>query len=604
MRPVSARFVDALNGSHTMAVRLTAVPAGQTGVAPSGGTALDIISGNVQLDGNADIRSDIQCEVAAYNFQTGQLLWPAETDSALTPYGHTELFAERGVAFGGGSVEYVSLGYFRIDNVEQPDAPDGPIRMTGTDRMSMIVKAKLTEPVQYGPTATYGDVVEELVVDAYADAEIEWDDADIEGDAIGRTVVIESDRYAFLKDLATSVGKVIYFDHRGIFVVRNLPDPTTPLWVVSRGRNGVLVSAARSISNEGVYNGVVAVGEAFDTVTPSRGVAVDDNPDSPTFWGGPFGKVPREFASPLLTTDAQARLAAATVLRKSLGLPYNVDFSAVPHPGLEPGDPVAIGLEGTPQVVIGELVTGDSFSRTVVDGIGTNDSGHAWNIAAGASSLYQVTGGVLNRQISNNFTATNLLPASIGRRDVDVFMDVQVPIVASGAALVVGPIVRYSSSSDFYALRLEFNAGGTTTLKITSFFPSIDDVATLVGFDTYSAGEWWTIRARSRGDVLEMKAWPRADSQPGPWMLSISDARPAGATANQFGKWYWRVGGNTNNTSPQYVVDNFRAYTVPRTSLRGGELHVMDTLTVPLTADAAMAGTTREQTLVVIGEET
>lgn len=600
MRPVSARFLAALNGSHNMAVRLRAVPSGQTGVSPSFGETLLPLSGSVQLDGGADIRSTVECEISAADQDTQENLWPAESGSLLTPYGAHELFVERGVSFGGGAVEYVSLGYFRINNVEQPDAPDGPIRITGTDRMSMIVKAKLIEPVQYPPTDTYGDVVEALVLDAYDDAVIEWDDDDVAGDAIGRTVTIESDRYAFLAELVTSVGKVMYFDHRGILVIRNLPDPATPLWIVSRGRDGVLVSAARSLSDEGVYNGVVAVGEAFDTAEPSRGVAVDDNPDSPTRWGGPFGKVPRDFASPLLTSDSQAELAAATVLRKSLGLPYNVDFSAIPNPGLEPGDPVAVGLQGAPTVVGRALLVGDSFTRAVIDGIGITESGHAWSVAAGASANYQVDGGVLEKTLGDNVFAVNTLPVAVGRRDVDLYLEVQVPATATGASLTVGPVLRYANSGDYYACRLEFNTGGTVSLKIVSEDSGSTDVATLVGFDTYSAAEWWTVRARGRGDVIEMMAWPTAEAVPDEWMLSIDDARGPGA-ANQFGIWWWRVGGNTNNVAPQYLLDNYRAYDVPSTVLEGGELHVMDTLTIPLTADAAMTGTTREQTLVVIG---
>jgi hypothetical protein len=59
-------------------------------------------------------------------------------------------------------------------------------------------------------------------------------------------------------------------------------------------------------------------------------------------WGGRFGKVPGFHASPLVTSNVQARAAAEAKMRTTLGLPYSVDFSAVPHPGLEPLDPVRV----------------------------------------------------------------------------------------------------------------------------------------------------------------------------------------------------------------------------------------------------------------------
>lgn len=601
MRPVSKGFLAAVGGSHNIAVRLRAVPAGQTGTSPTGGVTLPLIGGDVVLDGGADIRSTLECEIAAREPDTGDALWPAAAGDPLTPYGAHELFVERGVAFGGGVVEYVSLGYFRINDVEQPAAPDGPIRITAVDRMAMIIDAKLTSVLQFGAAETYGAVVEALAADAYGDVVIEWDDELIEGDAIGRTFIVEEDRYARLRELVTGVGKVAYFDHRGVLIVRTPPSPSLPLWAVARGRGGVLVSAGRSLSRSGVYNGVLATGEALDTEPPVRALAVDSSASSPTFWGGPFGKVPRVFASPLLTTDSQAALAAETVLRRSLGLPYNVDFTAVPNPALEPDDPIAIGLEGEPQVIEPELIVGDSFSRVLPDTIGAGETGHAWTPSAPSSQL-AVNGSVFQRTMTVNTTASHVLPLSIGRRDLDAYVDLQVPIAAGGATLAIGVLLRRNAADDFYSARLEFDADGDVSLKIADHGPlGYSEPATIDGYAPYTAAQWWTLRARARGNVCELKAWPRNEPEPDDWALSYDGMRPA-ATGhdNRFGLYLWRVAGNTNNTGPQYLIDNFRAYDVPASMLRGGELHVLDTVTIPLTAAGALRGRTREQTLTSI----
>lgn len=336
MRPVSARFLSALRGSHLAPADAYVVAPGQTGTTPTG-SEVPILSGDVSLSANAAVRSTLAMET------DGQGMFPTGASDLLAPYGN-EVFVRRGITFGGGSVEWVSLGYFRIDSVEQDDAPDGPIRLACSDRMAGIVEARLLAPVQYAATDTYGDVLAELVEEVYPWATIEWDDA-TDSDPIGRSVIEEQDRFAILNELVTSLGKIWYWDHRGVLVVKDQPDPGASVWTANAGENGVLVTLSRELAREGVYNAVVATGEALDTEPPARGVAVDDNPDSPTYWEGAFGKVPRFYASPFITTDGQAATAAAAILTQNLGLPYNVDLSQIPNPALEPYDPITVAYE-------------------------------------------------------------------------------------------------------------------------------------------------------------------------------------------------------------------------------------------------------------------
>ena len=505
MRPVSNRFLTTVTGSHTAVFQARVVAPGQTGVNPAG-TDVAIESGDVRLDSGQAIRSTLDLEV------DGTGLWPKGASSLLVPYGN-EVFVRRGVAYGGASVEWVSLGYHRINDVEQDDPPNGPIRIAATDRMSNILDATLTEVVQFTPTDTYGNVVEQLVSDAYAAAMIEWDDTEVAGQPLGRSVIADSDRYKFLDELIVSLGKVWYFDHRGVLLIRTPPQPGHPLWTVARGAGGVLLSVSRSLGRAGVYNGVVAAGEALDTTPPARGLAVDADTTSPTRWGGPFGKVPREYASPLLKTDEQARLAAATILRKSLGLPYNVDLSAVPNPALEPDDPIVVGIEGTPQVVEPAMVTGDSFSRTVVDAPGTSESGHAWS---GSGSQYQVNDGALKLNMSANTVAAPLESVAAGRRNTDAYLDARLPATAAGNNLITGIVLRYLDSNNYLMCRLDWTPTGWVSLRLAEWragvFTQLDE---LVSFASYSAGAWWTLRAQSDEQLIRMQAWRRDAPQPG-----------------------------------------------------------------------------------------
>jgi hypothetical protein len=332
MRPVSPEFLRILRGSAAERVRATIVTGFPTGTSPAG-TVIPVIDGDVQFDSSAKIR-------ATSDVVTDGDLWPDTPDDPLNPYG-PELFVERGVVITGGSVEWVSLGYYRIESVEQNEVPDGTVRVPGKDRMAGLIDARLEAPVQFLAATAVSTVFDTLVLDVYPSAVIEFD-----FDAGARTFpgshIAEQDRHNFLDDMVKALGKRWFWDHRGVLVVKDPPDTTAPVWTINHGPDGVLVALSRERSREGVYNAVVATGEAPGTDAPVRAVARDLAPTSPTRWGGPFGKVPRFFSSPFITTVAQASTAAASILRGQLGLPYSVDFRTVTNPALEVEDPIEI----------------------------------------------------------------------------------------------------------------------------------------------------------------------------------------------------------------------------------------------------------------------
>lgn len=330
MRPVSKRYLKAVRDSHEVVTRVRFVTPGQTGVTPTG-VEMAVIDGRVTLDANAAVRT------------TGDLTlaepWSDE-GTGVAPYGQ-ELYVERGVSFGNGQREWVGLGYLRITAVDQEDAPTGPLLVQVADRMQAVVEARLLAPVQYAKTTLLGVIVADLVQEALPGQVIEWDDT-TNNLQVGRALVVEEDRHAFLDDLVRARGKVWYFDHRGVLVIKNPPSALDPVVEVSAGRGGVLVSASRGVSREGVHNAVKASGEAVDDSPPVYGVARDLNPDSLTYWEGPYGKVPRFYSSPFITTTAQATAAAKAMLQTSLGLPHEVDFTMVPNLALEPLDAVTV----------------------------------------------------------------------------------------------------------------------------------------------------------------------------------------------------------------------------------------------------------------------
>lgn len=341
----SGALIRTLSGSHRALVEARVVTTFQTGPDPAG-IPVPILAGDVQLDGTAEIRGTLELETAGQSEQTGQSLFPRRPGDLYAPYGH-ELFVRRGVDLGP-DVEplWTPLGYYRINSAEQDDAPYGPIRLSGQDRMAAIVEARPLTPREFAPDRTVASVFAEIVGEVYGAATIVFDD-DSAAATVGRVLVMEDSRLAVLAEIATSLGKIMFWDGSGFLQVRTAPDDSEPVWEVKHGRDGVMVSAGRRVSREGVFNGWVVTGEAGESGTnPARGVAVDNGPNSPTRWApiaeGGFGQVPRFFASPFITTNAQAENAAREGLRRTLGAPFNVDFGSVVNPTLVPYDPVRV----------------------------------------------------------------------------------------------------------------------------------------------------------------------------------------------------------------------------------------------------------------------
>lgn len=338
MLPVSAAFLAAVTGSHGILVgAILCNPPGQTGVNPTG-TALQVVDGDVTLDGAADIRGTLSLDVADY--------WPTLTSTGtlstqLTPYG-AEIFVYRAITYGNGNTEAAPLGYYRITAVEQADNPKNALTITGQDRMSAIKDARFTQIEQFQPGVTNGAMLLSLLSDVYPGVSILWDDTTVRDQTIGRLYTTTNERLDAVTDLMASLGKIGYWRYDGQFQVKTPPSSTAPVWTIGSGAGGVLVGISRSLNRDGVYNAAVVTGQGADTIPPVTSIQVDGNASSPTYFFGPFGKVPQFLSSPLITTQAQADAAAATLLQSQLGLPYSVDLTAVPNPALEPYDPVQV----------------------------------------------------------------------------------------------------------------------------------------------------------------------------------------------------------------------------------------------------------------------
>jgi hypothetical protein len=328
----SAAFLSALRGSH---VPYTAVQ-----LLRADGQVVDVphTDGSVTVDrGNAVRRT---CSVTT----TDTSLIPMTPTDQLAIYGG-RLRILRGVIYGDGTIESVPLGLFRIDSVDG-DPALGPVTISGSGLEAVIADDKFTAPyTTRGGTAAV-TAITGLIQDSMPGAVVTNRATDA---TIGTmTWDVQGDRWAAVQECATAIGAEVYADADGQFVIAELPDLlTAPVaWDVDAGETGVLISASRAFSRDGMYNMVVATGE--NTEDGAAGVsasASDTDPTSPTYVSGPFGRVPMFYSSATLINNTLAQGAANKLLRDALKPTASVSLTSLPNPCLEPGDVLRVTYE-------------------------------------------------------------------------------------------------------------------------------------------------------------------------------------------------------------------------------------------------------------------
>lgn len=327
MYPVTDRFLATIAESHT--------PVTEVVLFRTNGTVetIEHTGGAVPVDRGSQARRT--CTVTCADVS----LIPRTPTDTLAVYGAT-LRVSRGVQYSDGTCELVPLGVFRVDAVDG-DVDEGPVTINGKSLESVVAADKFTEPYRASGLAV--GAITALIQRSIPTAVVVSTAADA---AIGaRTFDIEDDPWEAITEIAATIGAEVYCDADGIFTIAELPDllAATPAWTVAAGEGGVYVAASRGMSVDGMFNAVHARGEHTETdAPPVSALVVDNDPGSPTYWSGPFGRRPTFHSSATLLTEAQCISAATLLLRSAQAPNASADISSLPNPALEPGDVIRV----------------------------------------------------------------------------------------------------------------------------------------------------------------------------------------------------------------------------------------------------------------------
>ncbi|GHG02597.1 DUF5047 domain-containing protein [Streptomyces filamentosus] len=324
MYPVSDRFLAAIAEYHTPVTEVTLYRT--DGIVEQ----LAHTGGSVTVDRGSSVRRTCSITLADTS------LIPRDPTAKLSVYG-ARVRVTRGVVYTDGTRELVPLGTFRVDEISG-DVDEGPVTLQGKSLEAVVSDDKFTAP--YRATGTAVSAVTALIRRSLPDAPV--DSSAATDAAIGaRTWDVEADPWEAAVEVAAAIGCEVYADPDGVFVIAPLPDLLTasPAWTIAAGEGGAYIKADRTTSADGVYNGVLARGESTETATPPvSSLVVDNDPGSPTYWSGPFGRRPTFYSSSTLITVGACTQAATLLLQSARAPNATADISSLPNPALAPGD--------------------------------------------------------------------------------------------------------------------------------------------------------------------------------------------------------------------------------------------------------------------------
>lgn len=264
-----------------------------------------------------------------------------------------------GLLYGDGSAAEFPCFYGRVETPKRGSG--GTCTVTASDLAADVVDGGFLVPTNSVPSNSIGAEYRRLILQAVPDAT--FGPSDNDGPAIGQ-LTWATDRARALDDMTASLGQTWWPLADGQFVRRATPwtqTGRTPDVTLSDGTGPapLLTDYQIGFSRVGVANAANVTAERQDGTAPVDAQVFDQDPTSPTLWGGPFGKKPRVVSVQSALTQPQVVGAAHTQLNlaRSLSLTWE-SVQMIPDGSLELGDCVLAVADG---VVSIQIISGFSL---------------------------------------------------------------------------------------------------------------------------------------------------------------------------------------------------------------------------------------------------
>lgn len=351
-------YAQILGGSHNVQIFCQ--------IEDGDGTVLSwqfgVEGGDVTVDRTAAVRRSCRVEVTPFGAsgvitdtavleQLAETLIPATGKDIFAPYGN-KIRIWYGIevpgyvnAFLNNNFYTWALGVFRLSQIDISDDGVPKMSVTAYDDSRTISRNKTTVPWIVAAGTNYGDAIIALGQNRLPGLQA---NAHTVTDLTPQIILdTESDPWQAMTTWAAACGSEVYIDRNGLLTIANEPDPENDpvVWTYDDGTtngNAVLLSVNRSMSDDPGYNGIVLSSESNTIQAPIRVTIWDDDPNSPTYALGDYGKVPKFVTNPYVVEMTQAARAAYAELLKTIGGTEQLNFAIIPNPAHEAGDLVRV----------------------------------------------------------------------------------------------------------------------------------------------------------------------------------------------------------------------------------------------------------------------
>lgn len=195
----------------------------------------------------------------------------------------------------------------------------------------------------------------------------------------------------------------------------------------------------------------------------------------------------------------------------------------------------------------------DNFGRTDTDTWTTSDSKNTWTNVGTAADYDVLTG--FGRHINTAASAAHHSVTAAPNADGDLYVDIAVAALSTGASQFAGGLLRYADVDNLYEARVEFTTANAINLTIRKRVATVETQLGTFADGTATAGGYIRIRFKIAGTSLKAKIWnPAIVGEPYFWAIEVTDSSLS--AAGSVGVKSVRNAGNTNvNAITQF--DNF-----------------------------------------------
>lgn len=325
MLTVSPRWAPAHRASHRPISRVEVWRTSSRLIAD-----LKVESAAISKDATSTIRASASVTVADLTPATAQL---------LTPFGNRLRFYA-GIKYPDNTTEMILVA--DLDIVASTlTLPDATLHLDCVDPAGIIGQDETSGPIT-PPAADSQGVIQWILGGAmYYGGKALPAALPVTNPPIPADWNMSGDRWDAVEQLADAMGCECFFDVNRNPILRDVPPikptPDATLYALDGGTVTRIVSGLSRSPNV-----VTVLGAPDATGKQSRGLARDDNPSSPTYRRGAYGRVTLHETRDTVLSQAGADSAAAALLRRVQGKTRTVELSAVTDPAIEPGDTVMV----------------------------------------------------------------------------------------------------------------------------------------------------------------------------------------------------------------------------------------------------------------------